>query len=75
MRLKLICILGAVLFVFMYMCSCVGKAEAMPQASSYSITRVHYDPILDMRIYRVNTPFGVKYVMWEADKGGMCTLN
>lgn len=45
MRLKLVCILGAVLFLFVYMCSCVSKAEAKPQASGYSITRVHYDMV------------------------------
>ena len=61
-------------FLFVYMCSCVGKAEAKPQASSYSITRVHYDVVYDMNIYRVSTPKGTFEVLWEKEKGGLCVL-
>ena len=74
MRLKLVCILGAILFLFIYMCSCVGKAEAKPQASGYSITRVHYDMVYGMNIYRVSTPKGTFEVLWEKEKGGLCVL-
>ena len=50
------------------MCSCVGKAEAKPQASGYSITRVHYDMVYGMNIYRVSTPKGTFEVLWEKDR-------
>ena len=44
------------------------------EASSYSIERVHYDMMYDMKIYRVKTPNGVYTVLWEESKGGLCVL-
>ena len=44
------------------------------EAYSYSIERVHYDMIYDMKIYKVRTPQGTYMVMWEETKGGLCVL-
>ena len=44
------------------------------EASSYSIERVHYDMMYDMKIYRVRTPQGTYMVMLEETKGGLCVL-
>lgn len=73
-RFKLVCIGVAVLITAMIMCSCVANVEAAPQASGYSITRVHYDVVYGMNIYKVTTPRGTFEVLWEKDKGGLCVL-
>ena len=44
------------------------------EASNYSIERVQYDKMYDMKIYRVRTPQGTYMVMWEETKGGLCVL-
>ena len=71
MRLKLICILGAILFIFMYMCSCVANVEAQNQSKDFDVRRVYYDS--GMSIYRVTTPKGSVYVARYGH--GLCTLN
>lgn len=67
-----------VIAVTLGICSCVEKVNAtipnIPAPSNYSITRVHWDPIWDMNIYRVTTPRGTFEVIWESSKGGLCIL-
>ena len=36
MRLKLVCILGAILFLFIYMCSCVADSGQVKNLNDYS---------------------------------------
>lgn len=59
-------------------CSCVEKVNAtipnIPAPSKYSITRVYWDPIRDMNIYKITTPTGTFDVLWESSKGGLCVL-
>lgn len=72
MRLKLVCILGAILFIFMYMCSCVSKVGAESYSEDFDIKRVHYDGY-SLAIYKVTTPNGSVYVARYGQ--GLCTLN
>ena len=72
MRLKLVCILGAILFLFIYMCSCVGKVEAQNSSNDFDVRRVHYDGY-GITIYQVTTPKGSVYVARYGQ--GLCTLN
>lgn len=72
MRLKLVCILGAILFLFIYMCSCVGKVEAKSYSEDFDVRRVHYDGY-GITIYKVTTPKGSVYVARCGQ--GLCTLN
>ena len=51
MRLKLVCILGALVFLLMYMCSCVGKVEAQNQSKDFDVRRVYYDDY-NLTIYK-----------------------
>lgn len=72
MRLKLVCILGALIFIFVYMCSCVSKVEAQNQSKDFDVRRVHYDGY-GIAIYKVTTPKGSVYVARYGQ--GLCTLN
>lgn len=75
MRLKFI-IIAVIALVAIACCasSCVENAQAQSSSSSYSIKRVHWEPMLDMKIYKVTTPNGTSYVLWEESRGELCTL-
>ena len=72
MRLKLVCILGALVFLLMYMCSCVANVEAQNQSKDFDVRRVYYDDY-NLTIYKVTTPKGSVYVARYGQ--GLCTLN
>ena len=75
MRLKFIITAVIALIAIAYCASsCVEDIQAHSSSSSYSITRVHWEPMYDMKIYEVTTPRGTSYVLWEESKGGLCTL-
>ena len=80
MRLKLICILGAVLFLFMYMCSCVenpnsGQVKNSNYYSDYSEYKIEkvasYKGSL-VRVFKITTPSETFLVV--EDPKGMFTL-
>ena len=75
MRLKFI-IIAVIALVAIACCtsSCVENVQAQSPSSRYSIERVHWEPFYDMKIYKVTTPHGTSYVLWEESKGGLCTL-
>ena len=73
MRLKLICILSAIVAVFMFVCSsCVEKVGAQSYSDKFDVRRVHYDDY-GITIYQVTTPKGSVYVARYGQ--GLCTLN
>lgn len=74
MRLKFI-IIAAITLIAIACCaiSCVEDVQAQHSSSSYSIARVHWDPMYDMKIYKITTPHGTSYVVHHAN-GGLCTL-
>ena len=72
MRLKLVCILGALIFILMHMCSCVSKVEAQNSSNGFDVRRVYYDGY-GITIYQVTTPNGSVYVARYGQ--GLCTLN
>ena len=77
MRLKFI-IIAVIALVAIACCasSCVDSAQAQSSSSSstYSIKRVHWDPMYGLKIYKVTTPTGTSYVLRDDDQGGLCTL-
>lgn len=75
MRLKFI-IIAVIALVAIACCasSCVENVQAQSSSSRYSIERVHWEPFYDMKIYKVTTPTGTSYVLWEESRGGLCTL-
>ena len=75
MRLKFI-IIAVIALIAIACCasSCVENAQAQSSSSRYSIERVHWEPFYDMKIYKVTTPHGTSYVLWEESRGGLCTL-
>ena len=73
MRLKLICILTAIVAAFMCICSsCIEKAGAQSHSNDFDVRRVHYDGY-GITIYRVTTPNGSVYIARYGQ--GLCTLN
>ena len=75
MRLKFI-IIAVIALVAIACCasSCVENAQAQSSSSTYSIKRVHWDPMYGLKIYKVTTPTGTSYVLRDDDQGGLCTL-
>lgn len=75
MRLKFI-IIAVITLIAIACCasSCVENVQAHNPSSPYSIERVYWEPFYDMKIYKVTTPHETYYVLWEASKGGLCTL-
>lgn len=75
MRLKFI-IIAVIALIAIACCasSCVENVQAQSSSSAYSIKRVHWEPFYDMKIYKVTTPTGTSYVLWEESRGGLCTL-
>lgn len=72
MRLKLICILSAIVAVFMFMCSaCVEKVGAQSYSDKFDVKPVYNDRVFV--IYQVTTPKGSVYVARYGQ--GLCTLN
>ena len=72
---RLICIFICVVISFFVFTSSTKTDEVTEiNQNGYDITRVHYDMIYDMKIYRVKTPNGVYTVLWEESKGGLCVL-
>ena len=72
MRLKLICILSAIVAVFMFMCSaCVEKVGAQSYSNDFAVRQVYSDRMFN--IYKVTTPNGSVYVARYGQ--GLCTLN
>lgn len=75
MRLKFI-IIAVIALVAIACCasSCVENVQAHSASSTYSIKRVHWDPMYGLKIYKVTTPTGTSYVLRDDDQGGLCTL-
>lgn len=72
MRLKLICILSAIVAVFMFVCSsCVEKVGAQSYSDKFEVRSVYNDRTFV--IYQVTTPKGSVYVARYGQ--GLCTLN
>ena len=72
MRLKLICILSAIVAVFMFVCSsCVAKVDAQSYSDKFDVKPVYNDRVFV--IYQVTTPKGSVYVARYGQ--GLCTLN
>lgn len=72
---RLICIFICVVISFFVFTSSTKTDEVTEiNQNGYDITRVHYDMMYDMKIYRVKTPNGVYTVLWEESKGGLCVL-
>lgn len=74
MRLKSI-IITVIALIAIACCasSCVEDAQAHSSSSPYSIKRVHWDPMYNMKIYKVTTPYATSYVL-QYSNGGLCTL-
>ena len=75
MRLKFI-IIAAIALIAIACCasSCVESAQAQSNKQSFTVTRVFWDPMYGLKIYKVTTPTGTSYVLRDDDKGGLCTL-
>ena len=77
MRLKLVCILGAILFLFMYMCSCApdsGQVKNLDYSdySEYKIEKVASYKGSLVRVFKITTPSETFLVV--EDPKGMFTL-
>lgn len=81
MRLKLVCILGAILFLFMYMCSCVanpdsGQVKNLNDYSDYSEYKIEkvasYKGSL-VRVFKITTP-SETFLVAESPKGTFTLL-
>ena len=75
MRLKFI-IIAVIALIAIACCasSCVESAQAQSNKQSFTVTRVFWDAMHDLKIYKVTTPTGISYVLRDADQGGLCTL-
>ena len=76
MRLKLVCILGAILFLFMYMCSCVadsGQVKNLNNYSEYKIEKVASYKGSLVRVFKITTP-SETFLVAESPKGTFTLL-
>ena len=75
MKLKSVIIVIITLIVIACCVSfCAEKVQAQNKKQWFTITRVHWDAMHDLKIYKVTTPTGISYVLRDADQGGLCTL-
>ena len=79
MRLKLVCIFGAILFLFIYMCSCVadsGQVKNLNDYSDYSEFKIEkvasYKGSL-VRVFKITTP-SETFLVAESPKGTFTLL-
>lgn len=69
-------IIGGV-FTFLALFATTSKASINESAATngdYKINRVQYEFINELTIYKVSGP-GIKYVLRDSEKGGLCVLN
>ena len=65
------------LFTFLALFATTSKASINESAATngdYKINRVQYEFINELTIYKVSGP-GIKYVLRDSEKGGLCVLN
>ena len=77
MRLKLVCILGAVLFLFVYMCSCIANPDSGQvknlDYSEYKIEKVASYKGKLVRVFKITTP-SETFLVAESPKGTFTLL-
>lgn len=77
MRLKLVCILGAVLFLFVYMCSCIANPDSGQvknlDYSEYKIEKVASYKGSLVRVFKITTP-SETFLVAESPKGTFTLL-
>lgn len=78
MRLKLVCIFGAILFLFMYMCSCVAnpdseQVKSLNEYSEYKIEKVASYRGSLVRVFKITTP-SETFLVAESPKGTFTLL-
>lgn len=64
-------------FTFLALFATTNKASINESAATngdYKINRVQYEFINELTIYKVSGP-GIKYVLRDSEKGGLCVLN
>lgn len=64
-------------FTFLALFATTSKASINESAATngdYKINRVQYEFINELTIYKVSGP-GIKYVLRDSEKGGLCILN
>lgn len=69
-------VIGGV-FTFLALFATTSKASIKESAATngdYKINRVQYEFINELTIYKVSGP-GIKYVLRDSEKGGLCVLN
>lgn len=69
-------VIGGV-FTFLALFATTSKASINESAATngdYKINRVQYEFINELTIYKVSGP-GIKYVLRDSEKGGLCVLN
>ena len=66
-------VIGGV-FTFLALFATTSKASINESATNgdYKINRVQYEFINELTIYKVS---GIKYVLRDSEKGGLCVLN
>ena len=65
------------IFTFLALFATTSKASINESAATngdYKINRVQYEFINELTIYKVSGP-GIKYVLRDSEKGGLCVLN
>ena len=67
-------------FTFLALFATTSKASINESAATngdYKINRVQYEFINELTIYKVSGPGipGIKYVLRDSEKGGLCVLN
>lgn len=65
------------IFAFFVLFATTSKASINESAvtnGDYKINRVQYEFINELTIYKVSGP-GIKYVLRDSEKGGLCVLN
>lgn len=67
-------------FTFLALFATTSKASINESAATngdYKINRVRYEFINELTIYKVSGPGipGIKYVLRDSEKGGLCVLN
>lgn len=63
------------IFTFLVLFATTSKASVNESAATngdYKINRVQYEFINELTIYKVS---GIKYVLRDSEKGGLCVLN
>lgn len=69
-------VIGGV-FTFLALFATTSKASINESAATngdYKINRVQYEFINELTIYKVSG-LGIKYVLRDSEKGGLCVLN